>query len=227
MRAQWRVARIVYLGGNHQIEAFDAGGVVGCSGVPKTCAPLWTAPGPDRLWTLAVANGVVYAGGFGSTAPGELDAYDAAGTQGCSGLPKTCTALWTATVDSLLGNATVAGGAVYAGTIDGELLAFDAKGISGCSGLPKTCTPLWTAETGGVAGWSVSVANGVVYMPTGNQVFAFDAVETACPGTPGVCDPLWASPSFPASAVDPFVVNGTVYAFTQDGAIHALRLTAP
>ena len=34
---------VVYVGSlDRHLYAFDAAGVTGCSGTPKTCAPLWT-----------------------------------------------------------------------------------------------------------------------------------------------------------------------------------------
>ncbi len=217
---------LVYIGGLHKLAAFDASGVNGCSGVPKICAPLWTAAAPDRIWTLAVADGVVFASGNGTTTGGELDAFDAAGITGCSGVPKTCAPLWTATTTSFLGNPSVATGTVYATSLQGTLFAYDAKGVQGCSGTPKTCVPKWTADMHATAGWSPTVANGVVYAPTFNKLLAFEATGARCPGTPGVCQPLLVSPSFNAGLVDPIVVNGTVFVYSQDGTIHALRLPA-
>ena len=217
---------IVYIAGNHQMDAFDAAGEIGCSGVPKICTPLWIAPAPDRAWTLAVVDGVVYVSGFGTTTTGKLDAFDAAGVEGCSGTPKICTPMWTANTSSLLGNPAVAMQTVFATTINGMLYAYDAKGASGCSGTPRTCIPKWTADLHATAGWSPTVANGVVYAPTFNKLVAFDATGTGCPGSPGVCQPLWVSPQFNAGLVDPIVANGTVFVYSQDGTVHALRLPA-
>jgi hypothetical protein len=102
---------------------------------------------------LAVEQGTLYVGTAGS-----LMAFDAAGVDGCSGTPKTCTALWSA---SQIGdpNFVVAGGFVY--TSSG--LVFDAAGEDGCSGMPRTCAPLWGAAAGKPA-----VANGMLYMSRPN-----------------------------------------------------------
>ena len=94
---------------------------------------------------------------------------------GCSGVPKTCAPLWTATTTSFLGNPAVAMGAVFATSLQGMLYAYDAKGVQGCSGTPKTCVPEWTADMHATAGWSPTVAHGMVYAPTFNKLFAFDA----------------------------------------------------
>jgi len=55
---------VVYAGSaNHNVSAFDAAGVTGCAGMPKVCAPLWSArsAGGGSSWPV-VANGIVYAG---------------------------------------------------------------------------------------------------------------------------------------------------------------------
>ncbi len=77
--------------------ALDAAGVNGCGGTPKTCAPLWTGrvpSGTSFVSTPAVANGIVYVDVGNAT----LLAFDAAGVNGCSGAPKVCTPLWSATI---------------------------------------------------------------------------------------------------------------------------------
>ena len=75
------------------LYAFDAAGVSGCVGVPKVCAPLWTAStGSVSSSSPTVANGVVYIG----SSNGDLYVFDAAGASGCAGMPKDCSPLWTA-----------------------------------------------------------------------------------------------------------------------------------
>ena len=109
----------------------------------------------------AVANGVVYVGSNDN----KLYAFDAAGHTNCSGIPKTCTPLWTATTGArVVSSPAVANGVVYVGSFDNKLYAFDAAGTTGCSGLPKTCTPLWTGTTGGFVWSSPGPAGGVVYV---------------------------------------------------------------
>ena len=137
------VKGVVYIGGVGNLYAFDAAGNTNCSGVPKTCAPLCTASVDASLIqsSPAVVNGVLYIGGGG----GNLYAFDAAGNTNCSGVPKTCTPLWTAsTGTSIASSPAVVNGVVYIGSLNG-LYAFDAGGTSNCSGTPKTCAPLWTA----------------------------------------------------------------------------------
>ena len=56
----------MYVGSNdNSLYAFDAAGSIGCSGMPKTCTPLWTATtGEDVFSSPAIANGRIYVGSF-------------------------------------------------------------------------------------------------------------------------------------------------------------------
>jgi hypothetical protein len=167
--------------------------------------------------TPAVANGVVYIGGFDSNVgTGKLYAFDAAGGSAtCSGSPKTCTPLWSgATYDTPVTPA-VANGVVYVDA--GDLYAFDAAGGSStCSGSPKTCRPLWGAHPAatGASPGPPAVANGVLYVQFDERLSAFDAAgSTNCSGSPKTCSPLWTvnNAAIVSSAV---VENGVVYAGT-------------
>jgi outer membrane protein assembly factor BamB len=208
-----------FTGGHARLAAFDTAGVVGCSGSPKVCAPLWTATAPSPNPT--VVNGVVYSSGRPGTtiAPDELDAFDAAGVQGCSGMPKTCAPLWTAPTPSSITWPAVDGSNVFVSSANGLLYAFDAKGAVGCSGTPKTCAPRWTANLQAPGFGTLIVANGVVYASTRTKVLAFDAAGTGCAGTTAVCQPLWVSPDSGVSGFDLLVVNGTLFANAAAGIV--------
>jgi outer membrane protein assembly factor BamB len=58
---------VVYAGsGDASLYAFDAAGITGCSGTPKSCSPLWSAvTGAGVYSSPAVANGMVYVGSIG------------------------------------------------------------------------------------------------------------------------------------------------------------------
>jgi outer membrane protein assembly factor BamB len=162
----------------------------------------------------AVANGVVYIG----SEDHKLYAFDAAGTTGCSGTPKTCAPLWTgATGERISSSPAVANGVVYVGSFDGKLYAFDATGRTGCSHAPKTCAPLWTSDTtGNIQLSSPAVANGIVYLNSyvmgSGRTFAFDAAgSTGCSGSPKTCTPLVTLFTNDFGISSPTVVNGHVY----------------
>jgi outer membrane protein assembly factor BamB len=105
----------VYIGGaDGKLYAFNA----------ATGAPLWTAANAGSTSSPAVANGVVYAG-----SNGQLYAFSAAGTTGCSGTPKTCTPLWatgTSTNGATYASPAVANGMVYEGQWLGPNAPFSA-----------------------------------------------------------------------------------------------------
>ena len=211
---------VVYVGSdNGKLYAFDAAGNTNCSGVPKTCAPLWTGSTGGSLFSSpAVVNGVLYIG----SEDGKLYAFDPSGTTNCSGAPKTCAPLWTAQVGTGAGvyaSPAVANGIVYVGSqTSGGLDAFDAAGNTNCSGVPKQCAALWTYDTGDTSS-SAAVINGVLFV--GDflaNVRAFDAAgKVNCSGAPSVCEPLWSAHVNSTIGVSqsPAVAYGTVYVGDQ------------
>ena len=213
------VGGVVYIGSDDgKLYAFDAAGVNGCGGAPKTCAPLWTAATGGHVGSSpAVSGGTVFVG----SDDGKLYAFDALGTSGCAGEPVACAPLWTAAVGSkgVFASPAVAGGLAYVISVDGQLAAFDAAGAIGCSGAPKTCSPVWSASTGtGLVFSSPAVAGGVVYVGSADKKLdAFDAAGvTNCTGTPATCVPLWTGTMPGAGATDfivssPAVANGLVF----------------
>jgi outer membrane protein assembly factor BamB len=69
----------------------------------------------------AVANGVVYVGSDDH----KLYAFDAAGSTGCSGTPKSCSPLATATTNGVVfSSPTPVGVAVYVGSDDDNIYAY-------------------------------------------------------------------------------------------------------
>lgn len=208
------VGGVLYASGTTGLSAFDAAGKTNCSGVPRTCAPLWTAPYPGlTVGGPAVAGGVVFVGG-GSSTGSMLWAFDAAGVTGCGGVPKTCAPLWVAAVNGDAGaSAAVVSGVVYIGAGNGKLYAYDAAGVTGCSGIPRTCAPLWTAQTGDQILASPTVVDGVVYVGSWDRsLYAFDASGTlGCGGTPKACAPLWTAPMSFLISSEATVSNGVVY----------------
>jgi outer membrane protein assembly factor BamB len=213
---------VVYVGGSDgMLYAFDAAGVTGCSGSPRTCAPLWTgATGEAITSSPAVSNGVVYVG----SDDGKLYAFDAAGVTGCTGNPKTCSPIWTGTTGAAIRSVpAVAQGVVYVGSENGMLFAFDAAGVKGCGGSPKACMPLWTGATGNAIYSSPAVADGVVYVGSNDhKLYAFDAAGvTGCSGSPKACLPLWTGATGGQVYSSPAVANGVVYVGSMDDSLYA------
>lgn len=84
-------------------------------------AVLWSAPLGGSGTDPTVANGVVY---VGSTS-GKVLAFDAAGTQGCSGTPKVCTAVTSIDLGSPVNAPVVANGRLYTTTDAGALFGLE------------------------------------------------------------------------------------------------------
>jgi outer membrane protein assembly factor BamB len=157
----------------------------------------------------AVASGVVYVGSPNHN----LYAFDAGGATNCSGTPKSCNPMWSASTGGAISSSpAVNGGLVLVGSGDGKLYAFDAAGNSGCSGTPKTCSPLWTTLTAGTLA-SPSIANNTAYVGSADgKLYAFDATgTTGCSGTPKLCAPLWTANTGAPIYGSPGVANGQVY----------------
>jgi hypothetical protein len=190
-----------------------------------------TAIGPSNVaslqqeYTIALPAGSkvvispVTSGGdvFAGTDKGQLVVASAGGT-GCSGSPKVCQPLWTASLSGFdtASPPVVSGGMVYEALSNGssgagELVAYDANGSTNCSGTPKTCLPLWAAPATSVAGPNVDGGRVFIADVVTQQLEAFDAAGvTGCSGAPTrTCAPEW-SASIHSFAV-PSVANGRVY----------------
>ncbi len=114
---------MVYVGSTDgDLYATDAAGVTGCSGSPKVCAPLWTAPTGGAITSSpAVGGSTVFVGSAGH----DLAAFDAAGTASCTGATRVCSPLWSATTGGAIdGSPAIALGSVYVGSRDGSLHAY-------------------------------------------------------------------------------------------------------
>ena len=164
-----------YVGSNDgKLYAFDAtGSDAHCSGTPRVCDPLWTAATNGAVHSSpAVSGSTVYVG----SDDGKLYAFDATGSDAdCSGTPRVCDPLWTATTNGAVRSSpAVANGVVYVGSDDGNVYAYDARGQVNCSAQSKTCTPLWSASTGGAVKSSPAVANGFLYVGSDDgKLYAF------------------------------------------------------
>jgi outer membrane protein assembly factor BamB len=200
------VGGVVYAGVDQRLYAFPTI----CSREP-TCEPLWrTVQIAMTSVSPAVAGGVLYAGSIDH----QLYAFDAAGVQGCSGVPRTCAPLWTAGTGAWIPSSpVVANGRVYVGSGDSKLYAFDAAGVTNCGGAPKTCGPMWTGLTGGSIHSTPAVSGGTVYVGSDDgRLYAFDAAGvTNCAGMPTSCDALWTTIPGNNFSGSPTVVGDVVY----------------
>jgi len=201
----------VYVSTAGMVKVYKADGSAGCSGVPLTCQPVWTADVGGRTLFNAptIANGTMFVSTMAnsSSSPGNLlFAFDAAGRSGCSSTPVACTPLWTSPV-GYAPSPTVSNGFVYVAQ-QKTMSVLDANGVENCSGTPKVCSPLWTSAplTSGVSfgGFSApTVGRATAYLIDYNgTVYAYDANgSTGCAGSPVVCSPKWTAVlSSPGSA---------------------------
>jgi len=186
--------------------------------------PAWSSGTSSYIWSSpAVVNGVVYIG----SQDGNLYAYSAGGTIGCTGTrpDRSCTPLWVGpTTSQITSSPAVSNGVAYIGSEDGKLYAFSAAASTKCSGTPKTCPPLWTGTMkGGIADSSPAVANGVVYVGADDdKLYAFSAAGTTnCSGTPKTCQPLWTGATGGYIISSPAVVSGVVYVGSDDHDLYA------
>ena len=194
--------------------AYSATGTTNCAaGTPVVCQPLWatgtTVGGSgDLTQHAAVAGSTVY---FGRD---KLYAFDATGTQKCSGAPKTCAPLWTSgTAIPDASAPAVASGRVFVTSPQlGRVYAFDAAGSENCLFTPKTCTPLWRSTDQVAVGSPPSVVDGKVVLVNGSgpTMYAFDATGASCSGAPVTCSVAWSAPNFGAANA-PSIANGVVY----------------
>ena len=103
--------RHAFHAGSQNLYAFDASGQKDSAGTPTVCTPLWMAPiGTNSTVpeTAAVNAGMVY---VANPATGTLYAFDDHGTTDCSGSPKACSPLWTAS--GVAGSPAVGAGTWY------------------------------------------------------------------------------------------------------------------
>ncbi len=147
--------------GTTGLQAFDAAGIVNCSGTPKTCTPRWTSAGPS-YYAPAIANGIV----IGDT-NGRLAAFDARGITNCSGTPVICNPKWTGAPGTVISSTpSVANGVAYVES-GGGLSAYDRDGVTNCIDTPTVCTPLWSAAS--TASGSPAIVNGTIYTVSAQQ----------------------------------------------------------
>jgi outer membrane protein assembly factor BamB len=162
-----------------ELIAFDAKGVQGCSGTPKTCVPMWRAPTDGVYSPPAVAGDRLYVtdmfyfddtilGGTTTEHRNTLRAFD---IDACSTSRPPCKPLWTAPEVGIDAPA-VANGVVYVRTKTFQFAAFDAAGNVDCSGLPRICRPLPSSINTSEASSPV-IANGVVYIAS-NGIRAYE-----------------------------------------------------
>ena len=151
---------------NGTTYVFDASGSSGCAGVPVVCQAAWSVSGPYTYSLPVVAAGKLYLSAHGATDT-TLDYFDAKGTVGCGGSPKTCQRLGVANFPTGTGDlarAAATNSLIFVVTSgngiaqSGRLMGFGLDG-SGCHNTPTVCDPLASVAVG-LYGSGPAVANG-------------------------------------------------------------------
>jgi outer membrane protein assembly factor BamB len=183
----WYLSLDTYRGG---LAAFDL----------ETGEVLWRSPDVSQQPLHASAQG----GRLYATVGEEMQVFDAAGIENCTGEPTICQPVWTATVP---GGGSYRPPVLAAGTAfvlaQDTVMAFPADGC----GSP-TCQPVWTAAG---APWpaGAAVADGTLFVPHGGAIAAYPAA--GCGAT--TCAARWTAPDATGT---PAVANGVVYASGGD-----------
>jgi hypothetical protein len=161
----------VYSGG----AGTDLDSSAGCTGAPPSCSFNWTATYSEGVPFIspAVAAGRVLVGESPTTTTGTayVEAFDAAGQQGCSGNPKVCTPLVQYdTHGGATRGVSATGTLLFASTgstpqSPPKVAAWDLAANAGCVGAPLRCVVLWAGliDTSVVGSATApSVVNGIV-----------------------------------------------------------------
>jgi outer membrane protein assembly factor BamB len=199
------------------LYAFDAAGITNCSGTPKTCSPL-------RLYDVqtgavgapAVADGYVYESESFHITGGAMEAFDASGNSGCSGTPKVCEPLWTASGFPVA--QSVANGLVYvsgaSGPTPGNIKEYDETGQLIASELPVDTA----------AGPPV-VADGMVYVGGGGSVSAYAPLHSQVL-VPSNGSSVGGTTVLDASATPGVTVSGVQFELSGGSLSHQVVATA-
>jgi outer membrane protein assembly factor BamB len=188
------------------------------------CVPLWTAVvGRYSGGTVAVADGLVFAGGDNGADPPAPRLY--VFPERCRQDGRLCQPLWHADLPGsgeLHASPTVSAGVVYvpAGTA-GTAYLF-ALPVHCLVGAGKNCVPLWRGKMDlGDALQSVAVSHGFAYVPDyDGYLYAF---QVNCASKGGVCNPAWLGYTHELGPSAAAVGGGLVFVGSQDENVYAFN----
>jgi outer membrane protein assembly factor BamB len=164
---------------------------------------LWRSPDTAQQATYASAQG----GRVYATVGDELQVFDAAGVENCTGEPTICQPVWTAALPGgTYRPPVVAAGSVFV-SVENAVLAFPAGGCGSA-----TCRPAWSVPASPQLA-TLAVAKGTLFVSGGGAITAFPAAGCGAP----TCPAQWAAPGATGA---PAVANGVVYA-TGGDRLHA------
>ena len=127
-----------------------------CSGTPRVCHPVWTGlHSKSALFTQpTISNGRVFVAQEGNPIDGPaVEAFDAAGVEGCSGTPVVCLPLWGVSEQESASYPNELSATPSLLIMSGSTMkTFDLAGVGSCSGTPKRCAALSSAPIGNTGG---------------------------------------------------------------------------
>lgn len=193
----------VFVDAGTTLHVYDAKGVEGCSGTPRTCSPLWTGT-TDGMSPLVVGDTLFVYGGSN-----QIAAYEAFDTSGCSGSPLVCAPIRTydllsapcpgLTICSFTGPLVADGDTFYATYREqgdrfwsSATVGFDIDGDQGCV-TPTSCqytTSSSLGEAGGVAATGGSLFGGSGYTDIYTAASEFRVGASGVSGGPSWSGPL-------------------------------------
>lgn len=156
-----------------------------------------------------------------------LLAYAVDGGTGCTGQPRVCTAIWSATLPidgpyADIPQPMVEGGKVFVGGVVGGrtvVTGYDAAGTARCSGAPRVCLPVWRADVGASSqapDLALTWDSGRVYVsgPSMDQspvvVLSGTGTQNCTGAQPVTCTPLFTTTPVEPDAL-PAIANGRLF----------------
>ena len=209
-------------------------------GAPKSCQPLWTSAAAGcagvatecRFSAPSLSGGKLFAAWAGNAGLGQanLQAFDAAGVTGCSGVPKRCTPLWDVFIR---GNEpspppTIVDGRVFVLANFVDTLSGNTPGTWIEAHDAATGALRWDAQQFGNFAYPPVVANGRLYLPAGHvRVFDATGVQGCGPnGSSRRCSGLFtlSANEYDATAA---LANGVLYTGSTPFSIEGTTLPPP
>ncbi len=212
---------------NGQVVALDPSGLNDCSfNSMDICTPQFTFATPPNqpVYATPVVSGNLLLISVADI----VYAFDATGSQNCSGTTIICTPLWsTEPMGGINMSTPVIFGSNFIVHDSIGLYSFSTTGVNCTSSSSSlVCNPLWSAPYGNQSYMPPAIYNTTVFSTSGGKLLAFDANGVVnCRGIPDVCNPEWTAQSaedqlgvaVDSSTGEVFTASNYVYGFDANG----------